>query len=94
VGGIGLPTVMLRPYIDISNRYSGVSRQKEDRFRAGHPRASLWRSVERGGTRGGIILFWSSILELFHKQGIVIGVDIEIKTHTQEAIKESLFKHR
>jgi hypothetical protein len=33
-------------------------------------------------------------LELFHKQGIVIGVDIEIKIHTQEAIKENLFKHR
>jgi len=78
--------VMLRQYLDISNRYSGVSCQKEDRFRARHPRTSLWRSFERGVTRGGIILFWSSILELFHKQGIVIGVDIEIKTHTKEAI--------
>ena len=27
------------------------------------------------------------MLELFHKEGIVIGVDIEIKTHTQEAKK-------
>ena len=85
---------MLRPYLDISNRYSGVSWQKEVRFEARHPRTSLWRSFERGVTRGGIILFRSSILELFHKLGIVIGVDIEIKTHTQEAIKEGLFKHR
>lgn len=50
--------------------------------------------VECGVARGGSILFWSSMLELFHKVGIVIGVDIEIKTHTQEAIKDSMFKHR
>lgn len=50
--------------------------------------------VECGVARGGSILFWSSMLELFHKEGIVIGVDIEIKNHTQEAINDSLFKHR
>ena len=50
--------------------------------------------VECGVARGGSILFWSSMLELFHKEGIVIGVDIEIKTHTQEAIKDSLFNNR
>ena len=50
--------------------------------------------IECGVARGGSILFWASMLELFNKDGIVVGVDIEIKDHTKQAINESMFKDR
>lgn len=50
--------------------------------------------IELGVARGGSLLFWSSMLELFNKRGKVIGVDIDIRDHTKLAIQESSLSNR
>lgn len=50
--------------------------------------------IEVGVARGGSVLFWASMLELFNKSGKVIGVDIDIRNHTRLAIEESIFANR
>ena len=50
--------------------------------------------IELGVARGGSVLFWSSMLELFNKNGKVIGIDIDIRNHTKLAIQESFLSNR
>ena len=44
--------------------------------------------LETGIARGGSVLFYSSMLELLHNDGIVIGVDVDIREHNRKVIVE------
>ena len=43
--------------------------------------------VETGVARGGSVIFYSSMLHLLDRGGIVIGVDIDIRAHNRDAIE-------
>jgi len=43
--------------------------------------------IETGVARGGSLIFYASMLELLGGDGIVIGVDIDIRPHNREAIE-------
>lgn len=43
--------------------------------------------IETGVARGGSVLFMASMLQLLGGDGIVIGVDIDIRAHNREAIE-------
>jgi cephalosporin hydroxylase len=47
--------------------------------------------IETGVARGGSINFWASILDLCQIEGSVIGIDIDIRSHTREALAQSKF---
>jgi len=49
--------------------------------------------IETGVARGGSINFWASLQDLCDVDGHVLGVDIEIRDHTINAIKESKYKN-
>jgi len=49
--------------------------------------------VETGIARGGSLIFYASLLELIGGEGMVLGVDIEIRPHNRDALKShSMFK--
>ncbi|MCZ7562529.1 MAG: cephalosporin hydroxylase family protein [Burkholderiales bacterium] len=49
--------------------------------------------VETGIARGGSLIFYASLLELIGGDGMVLGVDIEIRPHNRNAIEShSMFK--
>ncbi len=50
--------------------------------------------IETGIAHGGSLLFYSSILELLGGDGIVVGVDIEIRPNNRRAIEEHPLAHR
>lgn len=52
----------------------------------------IWRTkpdliIETGIARGGSIVFYASMLELLGNDGIVLGVDIDIREHNRVAIE-------
>ena len=51
--------------------------------------------IEIGVARGGSLVFWASIQELCGiKDGAVLGVDIDIRSHTKQAIASSSMSNR
>ena len=49
--------------------------------------------IETGIARGGSIVFYASMLELLRNDGLVVGIDIDIREHNKIAIeKHPLFK--
>ena len=46
--------------------------------------------IETGIARGGSLIFYASMLKLLENNGIVIGVDIDIRTHNKKSIKNTL----
>ena len=44
--------------------------------------------VETGIAHGGSLIFYSSMLQLLDNDGIVVGVDIDIREHNRRAIEE------
>jgi len=49
--------------------------------------------IETGVARGGSMIFWASIQKLCGITGKVLGVDIDIRKHAQNAINDSKFKN-
>ena len=49
--------------------------------------------VETGVARGGSIIFYASMLQLFGN-GEVVGVDIDIRPHNRKTIEEHFLSHR
>jgi cephalosporin hydroxylase len=59
----------------------------------------IWRVkpgaiVETGVARGGSLLLSASLLELIGGDGIVIGVEIEMRAHNRKAIEDHPLAHR
>jgi len=59
----------------------------------------IWRVrpgaiVETGVARGGSVIFSASMLQLLDGDGIVVGIDIEIRPHNRAAIEEHPLSHR
>jgi cephalosporin hydroxylase len=53
----------------------------------------IWRVrpgaiIETGVARGGSVIFSASMLQLLNGDGIVVGIDIEIRPHNREAIEK------
>ena len=44
--------------------------------------------IETGVARGGSIIYYSSLLELIGNDGIVVGIDIDIRKHNRELIEQ------
>jgi cephalosporin hydroxylase len=49
--------------------------------------------IETGVARGGSLVFFASLLQLID-EGVVVGIDIDIRAHNREAIKEHPLSHR
>ncbi len=59
----------------------------------------VWRTkpdliVETGVARGGSLLLYASLLEMVHENGVVVGIDIDIRKHNRKRIVEHPFSHR
>ncbi len=50
--------------------------------------------IETGIAHGGSLMFYASMMELLHKNGIVIGIDIDIRKHNRLEIEKSSVYHR
>ncbi len=50
--------------------------------------------IETGIARGGSLIFYASMLELLGNNGIVVGIDIDIRTHNRKRIVEHPLSHR
>ena len=50
--------------------------------------------IETGVARGGSLIFWASIQQLCGIQGKVLGIDIDIREHTHQAINSSRQKNQ
>jgi cephalosporin hydroxylase len=50
--------------------------------------------VETGIAHGGSLLFYSSMLDLVGGDGIVVGVDVDIRAHNKQAIEDHPFAKR
>lgn len=50
--------------------------------------------IETGVARGGSIAFFASMLELLGGNGIVVGIDIDIRAHNRKRIMEHPMNHR
>jgi len=50
--------------------------------------------IETGVARGGSLLLYASLLEMVHGNGIVAGVDIDIRKHNRKKIVEHPLSHR
>jgi len=49
--------------------------------------------IETGVAHGGSIVYYASLLELIGKDGLVVGIDIDIRKHNRELIEShSMFK--
>jgi cephalosporin hydroxylase len=53
----------------------------------------IWRVqpdliIETGVAHGGSIVYYASLLELLGKDGIVVGIDIDIRKHNRELIEQ------
>jgi len=44
--------------------------------------------IETGVARGGSIIYYASLLELIGNDGIVVGIDIDIRKHNRELIEQ------
>jgi len=47
--------------------------------------------IETGVARGGSLVFWASIQKICGIDGLVLGIDIDIRDHAKNAIKDSRF---
>jgi cephalosporin hydroxylase len=59
----------------------------------------IWKTkpdviVETGIARGGSLLLYASLLEMTHNNGIIIGIDIDIRRHNREKIVSHPLFHR
>lgn len=59
----------------------------------------IWKTkpdiiIETGVARGGSLILSASILHLLNSNGIVVGVDIDIRPHNRKAIEEHPLAHR
>lgn len=50
--------------------------------------------IETGIARGGSIVFYASMLQLLGGDGIVVGVDVDIREHARDAIENHPLAHR
>ncbi len=50
--------------------------------------------VETGIARGGSIIYYASLLEMLGNDGIVVGVDIDIRDHNRDTIETHPMNHR
>lgn len=50
--------------------------------------------IETGVARGGSVLLYASLLEMMQSNGIVIGVDIDIRPHNRKRIISNPLSHR
>ncbi len=50
--------------------------------------------IETGVARGGSLVFYASMLELLGSDGVVIGIDIDIRDHNRKRIEEHPLAHR
>ncbi len=50
--------------------------------------------IETGVARGGSLLLYASLLEMLHGNGIVAGIDIDIRKHNRKKIIEHPLSHR
>lgn len=50
--------------------------------------------IETGVARGGSLIFWASMQKLCGVEGKVLGIDIDIRSHTTAAINGSIFKYQ
>jgi cephalosporin hydroxylase len=50
--------------------------------------------IETGVARGGSLLLYASLLEMIHGNGIVVGIDIDIRKHNRKKIIEHQLSHR
>ncbi|MYB40480.1 cephalosporin hydroxylase [Candidatus Saccharibacteria bacterium] len=60
---------------------------------------AIWKSkpdviIETGVARGGSVIFLASMLEMIKSKGFVIGVDIDLRQHNKETIKEHQLSHK
>ena len=60
---------------------------------------AIWKSkpdviIETGVARGGSVIFLASMLEMIGSKGFVIGVDIDLRHHNLETIKEHQMSHK
>jgi cephalosporin hydroxylase len=59
----------------------------------------VWRTkpdmiIETGVARGGSVLLYASLLELVKGDGVVVGVDIDIRKHNRKKITKHALNHR
>ena len=47
--------------------------------------------IETGIARGGSLLFYASMLKLLDNNGIVIGIDLELRKHNKKEYSPTLF---
>lgn len=50
--------------------------------------------IETGIARGGSLVFMASMLELLGGDGLVVGIDIDIRSHNRRALEEHFLFHR
>ena len=50
--------------------------------------------IETGVARGGSLLLYASLLEMIQSNGIVVGIDIDIRKHNRKRIVEHTLSHR
>lgn len=50
--------------------------------------------IETGVARGGSLAFYASLLELIGGDGLVLGIDIDIRPHNRKAIESHSMAHR
>lgn len=50
--------------------------------------------IETGVARGGSVLLFASLLELVGGNGVVVGIDIDIRKHNRKRIVEHALSHR
>lgn len=43
--------------------------------------------VETGIARGGSLIFYASLMELYSREGVVIGIDIDLRAENEDSIK-------
>lgn len=59
----------------------------------------IWKTrpdmiIETGVARGGSVIFYASMLELLGNNGVVVGIDIDIRAHNRKRIAEHSLSHR
>lgn len=59
----------------------------------------LWETrpdiiIETGVARGGSLILYASLLEMFRPEGIVVGIDIDIREHNRKRIEQHPLSHR
>jgi cephalosporin hydroxylase len=50
--------------------------------------------IETGVARGGSLLLYASLLEMIQSNGIVVGIDVDIRKHNRKRVIEHTLSHR